>query len=285
MDWEDYRHVLALARTRSSSAAADSLGVVRTTVSRRLAAMEDALGVRLFDRTPEGLVPTPAGEELVAVAARMEDEVLAAEARVRGRDAELRGALRVSTLDFVYELFPRAFASFVERYPHVTLMVSASTDQVSLRRREADVVLRLNDKPPNDLVGRRLRKLEFGVYASRKLVDRIGEGASLAAFPWIGDDDRLGNSWMDAWLAHHAPGARVVLRHDAYAVMRAALRDGVGAHMLPTLEAERDPIFVPIAPDLPPITRDLWALTLPELATSSRVRAFLDHVYEHVGEG
>lgn len=284
MDWEDYRHVLALSRGRTLSRAADTLGVVRTTVSRRLQQMEDALGARLFDRTPEGFVPTAAGLELVAVAQQMEDAVLAAEARVMGRDAELSGGLRVSTMDFVYELYTDVFSSFVTRYPGVTLTVGSTTDRVSLRRREADVVIRLADEPGDHLVGRRLGEMTFAIYASRTLVDRIGADAPLQAFPWLSDDERSSSAWLDVWLAEHAPGARVVMRYDGYPVIEASVRAGIGVHFLPCAVAQRDPELVAIAPHIEPFRRSLWALTLPELRTNSRVRALLEHVYDALGE-
>ena len=281
-DWEDYRHVLALARAGTLSGAGERLGVVRTTVGRRLQAIEDQLGVRLFDRTPEGFVATAAGEELVAVAAGFEAELLAAEARVMGHDAQLQGGLRISTLDFVYDRYLDVFARFMARYPGITPTVCTTTERVSLRRREADLVLRLSDGPDPSLVGRRLTRLSFGLYASRELVDRVGVGAPLCAFPWISDDERSPDGWVDAWLAAHAPGAEVVLRYDSYAAVRASVRAGLGVHALPRFEAERDPTLVCVDPGFE-IGRDLWVLTLAELRTNTRVRAFMDHVYAELG--
>lgn len=278
MDWEDYRHLLALSRASSLSAAGEALGVARTTVGRRIGELERRLGVRLFHRAPEGFVLTEAGEDLARAAAQMEEEQLAGEARVLGRDTALRGPLRVSTMDFVYERFVDVFRSFVARYPGVELTVCATSAQVSLRRRETDVAVRLGDTPLPDLVGRRLRTLRFRVYASRALLARVGEGAGLAAFPWLGDDTRGDRPWVDGWLAERAPGARVVLRYDSHAVLRASLRAGIGAHPLAEVEAAAFPELVDIAPELPAITRDLWALTLPELRASRRVRALMDHL-------
>src|SRR5688572_19421908 len=99
MDWNELRYVLAIARDRTLLRAAATLGVAHTTIGRRLKTLEDQLGVRLFDRTPEGLIPTAAGRDLAAVAEHVEGEVLSAEGRVLGRDAKLRGTLRVSTVD------------------------------------------------------------------------------------------------------------------------------------------------------------------------------------------
>lgn len=283
MDWEDYQHLLALARTRTLSEAGVRLGVARTTVARRVAALEQRLGVRLFHREPDGFVLTAAGEELARVAARLEEEVLAGEAQVLGRDMELRGALRVSTLEFLYNRFAGVFHAFIQQYPHVQLTVSATPERASLRRREADVVLRLSDTPSPELVGRRLRRVAFRPYASRALVQRIGEGAPPSAFPWLADDDHDTRPWVDAWLAQHVPGAQIVMRYDGYPALRASVRAGIGAHPLAELEAEQDPDLVAIAPLIPVITRDLWALTLPELKTSRRVRALMEHLYATIG--
>ena len=111
MDWDDARYVLAIHRGKTLSAAAVTLGVTRTTVGRRLQSAEARLGVRLFDRTETGLAATAAGEELADTAERVETEIQLAEGKLLGRDAELRGRLRVSTVDFVFAGFPDVFAS------------------------------------------------------------------------------------------------------------------------------------------------------------------------------
>src|SRR6478609_5407604 len=147
MDWDDLRYVLAIHREKSLSRAAATLGVTRTTVGRRLKEVEARLGVRLFDRNEEGLAATATGDELAAAAMRIEEEIHLTEGRVLGRDAELRGRLRVSTLDFIFAGFPDVFASFVQRYPGVDVTVGVTNERVSLIRREADIALRLGNSP------------------------------------------------------------------------------------------------------------------------------------------
>lgn len=277
MRWEDLHLVLTLVRARTLQEAGARLGVARTTVARRLTAAEERLGARLFDRTPEGLSPTAAGAELAEAAERLEDEVLAVEGRVRGRDAELRGRLRVSTLELVWDGFTEVFASFVERHPAVGLTLHMGDEQVSLRRREADVAIRLSNDPGDGLVGRLLGRVQFEVYGARALVERVGRDAPLAAFPWISDDERSPTPWLDRWLATAAPGARVALRSDAYRVMRGAVAAGVGVHFLACFDGDRDPGLVSLGHRVTEEARGLWVLTLPELAANRRVRAFMDH--------
>src|SRR5687767_7449391 len=117
VDWDDLRYVLAVSRDRTLSRAAASLGASHTTVGRRLRSIEESLGVRLFDATPDGFMPTAAGLDIAEVAERMEGELLSLEGRVLGRDARLHGALRVATMDILFRRHHRAFSSFLERYP------------------------------------------------------------------------------------------------------------------------------------------------------------------------
>lgn len=280
MNWDDLRYILALSRTGSLSGAGDLLGVVHTTVGRRLRAIEDALGVRLFDKTPEGFVTTTAGAELVATAQRLEAEILGATSRLAGQDVALQGPLRVSTLDFVYEGFLEVFTSFMARYPGIALTVCSTNEQLSLLRREADVVLRLSAAPPDNLFGVQLGVMQFAPYASRALVARVGQGAALGAYPWLFPDEREDNRWLDQWLAQHAPGASPVMRVDAYPAIRASVRAGVGVFFLPCFEAEADPALVRVGPLLAEQARPLWLLTLAQLRTNSRVSAFMAHVRE-----
>lgn len=278
MDWNDLRIVLAVHRHGTLLHAAKALGVAHTTVSRRLKTLEGALGSRLFDRTPDGLRPTAAGDVLLQTAEEVEGQLLDVEGRLRGRDAELRGPLRVSSIAALLSVYPDLFQTFAERYPHVDLQIDLTGTPVSLHQRDADVLTRLSSAPPDTLVGRKVGPVTFGVYASRQLVETVGEGAPLHAFPWIGRHGGPNLRWFQDWLAQNAPGARVVLTmpYEPVHVAR-AVEAGIGAQLLPCFLADANPALQRIAPPDPMMRLDLWILTLPALRTSSRVHAFLEH--------
>lgn len=276
VNWDDLRFILAAARTRTLSGAAAQFGVTHTTVGRRIRACEEKLGVRLFDRQPDGLHATPAGQDLVELAERVEADVLSAESRIMGRDAELRGPLRVSMVDFCFWGIHDVFASFLNRYPSVELTLTATLDSVSLTRREADVALRLTDHPPENLVGRRLGELTFAVYGSASLVQRIGSNAPLGEYPWLAWDERLDGRWIHDWLDHNAPGAQIVMRVDESALLqRQAVSSGIGVFFMPCCVADAEPDLHRLSPVH--FRQALWLLTLRELQHTSRVRAFMDH--------
>jgi DNA-binding transcriptional LysR family regulator len=281
MDWDDLRYVLAIARDRTLSRAASRLSVTHTTMGRRLRAIEAQLGVRLFDRTPDGFMPTAAGQDLVRVAERTEDEVLALEGRILGRDAQLHGPLRVATMDIMFRRYRHAFESFMARYPSVQLTVSTHDEQVSLTRREADIVLRMTNTPPEYLVGRKVHRVDFAIYGSTALVARVGSDAPLDAYPWLHWDERLNMRWLDAWLAANAPNARIALRlNGSSLVMREAIAAGFGVHFLARADGDPDPALQRLGPVAEGFSRDVWLLTLPDLRSTSRVRAFMDHMAE-----
>src|SRR5690606_20873769 len=193
-----------------------------------------------------------------------------------GRDAELRGPLRVSMVDFCFWGIHDVFASFLNRYPSVELTLTATLDSVSLTRREADVALRLADSPPENLVGRRLGELAFAVYGSDSLVKRIGPDAPLGEYPWLAWDERLDGRWVHEWLAQHAAGAQVVLRLDESALrQRQAITSAIGVFFMACCVGDADPNLRRLGPVH--FRQPLWLLTLRELQHTSRVRAFMDH--------
>ena len=277
MNWDDLRYVLALARHGNLSRAASSLEVTRTTVGRRLGAMETRLGVRLFERIPDGLVPTVAGQDMREMAERVEAGVHGLERRILGRDTHLAGKLRVSTVDILFGRFPDAFASFVERHPHVELNISMSNALVSLTRREADVALRLTNDPPDHVVGRKVGDVYYAAYGTRALVRRIGADAPYDAFPWLHLDERENPRLLDRWLAKNAPRARVVMRLGSSMAIREGIRAGIGVQLLPTCDGDADPNLMRVGP-IQDDAHGLWLLTLPELKTATRVRAFMEHM-------
>jgi DNA-binding transcriptional LysR family regulator len=282
VNWDDLRFVLALARHRTLSGAAKALGGTHTTVARRLRGIEVTLGARLFDASAAGYTPTAAGQLVIEAAERTETEMLALEARVLGGDAKLEGKLRVTTMDILLRRYEKVFVSFLDRFPRVELTVVCSDTEASLTRRDADVALRMTNEPTEYLIGRKIGRMDFAVYASRALAKRVGPRAAFSAFPWLHWDERLGARWLDAWLAKHASGARIAMRIDMTSVaLREVIAAGIGIHFLACSEGDTDPRLRRIGPADTAYSRDVWLLTLSELRTSSRVRAFIDHFVAH----
>ncbi len=282
LPWDDLKFVLALARCGNATAAARALNVNATTVTRRVQALEEHLGVRLFDRQPTGMSPTEAGQAAVQAAERVEEEVLGLDAEVRGLDRELRGTLTVSAVDSLFEVWMADFAALGRRMPRVEVTLSAATHNVDLNRREADVALRFTDAPPEYLVGRRLVELLFAVYGSRDLVERVraetGGAASYADYPWVG--------WEKPWdvptdrvIDECARGAAVPVRVNTMPMVGHAIAAGFGISVMPCFYGDRHPELVRVGPYFEGGVY-MWALTHEQLRRTARVRAFMDFVTE-----
>ena len=277
-NWDHLRYLLAVCREGNLTQAAIALGVTRTTVGRQIQRLEADVGVRLFDRTPEGLSATAAARELAGTAAQIEAQLFSAERTLLSQDPTLRGPLRVSITDFVYACFAGVIADFAAQHPEVELTLVTTNTFASLTRREADVVIRLANAPDPNLFGKRISRLRFTVFAAPALVERLGMETPLAAWPWVGWDKQSEGIWLDKWLEAHAPGARMALRVSAFPAALQSIQDGVGVGFLPERLGRARGLY-PLGVELSDEARDLWALTLPELAGNPRVRAFLDHAY------
>ncbi|WP_137937690.1 LysR family transcriptional regulator [Chitinivorax sp. B] len=273
MVWDDVRYFLMLARVGSLSAAARQLQVEHSTVARRVDALEQALKLRLFDRLPRGWQMTAAGESLMNMAERLEEEALSFERAALGV-AELSGHVRVSV--------PPALAShflvphmhhFMQRYPQIHLVMAAEAHKVNLAQHEADLAIRLGRPEASGLVARKLADIGYGLYATAAhLALPVGEQAVLGfdeAFPALPQ-----KKWLSAWLHERV----VVLQSNDLMVLFQAACAGWGIALLPHFLAQTAPALqlVPDAPQWP--YREACLVLHPDLRRAPRVRAIADEL-------
>ena len=280
LDWDDFRIVLAVARHGSLSAAARVLGVTHSTVLRRIAAFEERIGTRLFDRLPGGYVLTATGQEVRDHALRMEEEAATASRLISGRDAGIEGSLRVTTIDILaLHVLPRHLASFRQRYPGIKVTMLVDEASLSLPRREADVAIRATRTPPDTLIGRRVSKLAFAAYRHRDLTARPAEQAG-----WVGLDDSFARTVMARHLAQTVPPDRVGCRFNSMTALVEAVAAGLGQGLLPCGLADRRSDLVRCGPLIPELEGEIWLLTHADLRQMGRVRAFLDFITAAFGQ-
>ncbi|MBV1862132.1 MAG: LysR family transcriptional regulator [Nannocystaceae bacterium] len=279
MNWDDLRFLLATVRASTLTEAAKSLGVTQTTVTRRLAVLEEQLGVRLVSRTSQGIVVTDAGDVVASAATDIEERVAALGRMLLNRDDTLEGRLRVATIDMVAHYDAALFRTFNERYPEITLELTTGLDTRDLARDEADVAIRWTNNPSKPLVGRRLGPVPFALYASRALVDRIGADSPLEAYPWLAWMRELDAVVTAPWMRERTPSERVVARYNSALSLHGGVRAGLGIAFIPCMYAGPD--LVCLAATEPGFEYDVWLLVHPEARAAARVRAFLDHTTEY----
>lgn len=285
-DWNELRLLLAVARAGTLKGAAIALGVDHSTAFRRLQSLESRLNVPLFERLPGGAhVPTELGERLAASAERMEDEVLSAERDMAGRDASLRGRLRVTSSEtLAYRLLTRLIARFRVAHPGMVLELAVDNRVLNLSRREADVALRVARPREGDLWGRKLADVAWTVYGAAALLPPASHAAgpsTVSAAPWIGWEEGASGIGAADWIAAHTEADMVVYRTNSVLNQLAAARAGIGLAALPCYLGDPEPGLRRALPDpVPELTRELWIVTHTDLRRTARVRAFFDIVAE-----
>jgi len=277
-DWDDVRYFLTLQRHATLAAAGAALTLDPTTVGRRLVKLEEELGARLFDRTPNGYVLTEAGHRLLPRAERIEREALGVERDVAGEDQKLEGVVRLTATEMLTTRFiAPQLRRFRERYPEIQLELQCTNLDVNLARREADIALRLARPTQEDLIIKRLSFIHLGLYASLDYVDRFGlPKESLAGHQMILFANtrpfRRENDWIEARM----DGARVALRSDSVSATYSATVAGTGIGLLPCLVADHDRHLVRVPVEGAPEPRQIWQAVHKDLRDSARIRAVLD---------
>ena len=282
--WDDLRVVLAVARHGSLSGAARFLGVNHSTVLRRIAALEAGLGTRLFDRLPSGYALTLAGDDMHMVAARMEEEIAAAQRRLSGRDTQPTGTVRVTTIDILaLYLLPRHLASFRTAYPGISVELVIAETPFSLTKREADVAIRATNKPPEALVGRAVAGLAFAIYRARDSTGDATSSDDLAAHDWVALDESFDHLPLGRWVKGHVPKERIGYRANSVAALHEAAKAGLGYALLPCVLGDAAGELQRVTPPIPELATQIWLLTHSDLRYSGRVRAFLDYIANALG--
>ncbi|HRO60197.1 MAG TPA: LysR substrate-binding domain-containing protein [Burkholderiaceae bacterium] len=272
----------------SFSRAAERSGLPKSTVSRRISALETALGERLLTRTTRQLKITEFGEGILDHAQRLLEELEGARALAQHRQATPQGVLRASLPpDFFLDLDLLPFLlEFAERYPAVQLELDFSPRRVDLIAERFDLAIRVAARLPDDatLVARRLAVIEHGLYASCAYLKRVGVpktpddllqhtglrliASSGEAFPWLlsrGDE-----RWQGT------PSGPVAL--NSIGLQRSLLLHGMGISDMsnrlaaPLIEQE---LIERVLPDwsLPSMT--VWGVTAGRRLLPTRTAAFL----------
>ncbi|MFC5586379.1 LysR family transcriptional regulator [Nitratireductor kimnyeongensis] len=175
MNWDDVRVFLAVARAGQILGAAKRLGLNHATVSRRVAALENSIGAKLFHRLTTGTELTAAGEQLQATAERMEADMIAARADIAGESEDVSGIVRVGAPDgFGVAFLASRLGALAERYPGLSVQLVPVPRSFSLSRREADIAVTVDRPTEGRLVAAKLVDYTLGPYASRSYAEKHG---------------------------------------------------------------------------------------------------------------
>ena len=278
MNAEDLRFFLAVRQAGSIKGGARLLKVDHSTVSRRLATLEEALDARLFERTPEGLLETDVGRAIGPLAERIELLTRELQDAANAASDSPTGPVRIAVSPLIAEhfLIPRV-PELQRRFPNVAFDIVADISRANVLRREADIAIRQHPvgKAPAEASAlvMKIGVFAFAAYASPAYLERRGrpEGGlapNLARHQMISTGKWApGNSWNEQ-LDHPA---EYVLTVYPFSTATVAAATGIGIAVLPCLGADTDPRLVRLTPPLN--AYDIWVVSSPEVQNNQRVKA------------
>jgi len=282
VNWDDARVFLAVCRASTLRGAARILNVDQATVGRRIAALEKSLGATLFLRTSDGYALTAVGEAALKSVEKMEHSALELERQIQGLDDRLTGSVRVSTTDsLAIDFLIPAIACLHEQHPDVQVQLDASTQILSLAKREADIAVR-NTRPDNpDLIARRIARWPVGLFAAQAYVDDHGvpepgtafEGHDLVVYqPYLKKDLTL--------VSEPLTRGRIVATLSSSLLVRRSIAAGLGVGEIPVYMGERDGLVRIWPQRVRPEPYDVWLVTHADLRHTARVRAVIEQIVE-----
>jgi DNA-binding transcriptional LysR family regulator len=285
--WDDLRLIKSIAEVRSLPAAADLIGVNHSTVFRRLGQLEEAMGTKLFERHRAGYTLTPVGEDMVALAQKVDEDITAFMRKLAGREIIPAGELRVTTNDsLLIHLLTPLFARFHRQCHDVRLDVVLANQELNLSKRDADVAIRATDNPPENLVGRRAATIAWALYGSAAAFPEPEATApeSLYEQDWVSLGDNFATLKAVKFVQEHVASERVGYKVNTVLGMAEAIEQGLGIGHLPCFIGDARPGLVRLGAPNPEFATGLWLLTHPDLRHSPRVRVFLDFLAAEMGK-
>jgi DNA-binding transcriptional LysR family regulator len=285
-NWDDLRFFLELARKGRLISAARRLHVDHTTVSRRIAQLEEAMDARLFDKSPQGYKLTEAGRRLLPYAEAMEAQSITVYKDISGKDAQLTGTVRLATTEALgSQVIARHLPEFRARHPGIELELIAETRRLSLSKREADIAITLSRPDSGRLVAKKLGTYNLGLYGSPKYLAAappIRRLEDLQHHAFIGYIDDLLQMPELRFMESIVKEPNLVFRSSNMMAQYNACIEGVGLGLLHAFMAAFDPRLTIILPDEITVTRELWLVVHEDLRHVARVDAVCEFLTDLV---
>lgn len=279
-DWNRARAFLVTAEEGSLSAAARALGMTQPTLSRQVDALEEELGLVLFERAGRGLMLTPSGLELLEHVRNMGDAALRFSLSASGQSQAIEGPICITASE-VYSayLLPAILIKLRAAHPGIKVELVASNAPTDLRRREADIAIRNFSSAHADLIVKKVRDDNAHLYATEAYLSAIGEPTSLAD---LSRADFLGFVNIDVLIKGlNTLGMNLTSRNfpiicDSHFVHWEFVKRGAGIGVITENIGDAEPLVRRVLPDMAPIVVPMWLATHRELNTSKRVRTVFD---------
>lgn len=281
-DWNDFKIILALARSGSVAGAARILAIDSSTVSRRLAALEEAMGATLVLRGGREFALTTEGRETLAAAEALERVVAEATRTIRSAKLDVSGPVRVSCPPgFLTELMV-LLPEVCKKYPSLDLEFAGEYRTVDVSKGEADIALRMFSPSGSGLIARRACEVGWGVYASTGYASENGLPASIEALSrhrLILYVETMHSIAALRWMEDYRTETTRFVRVDNLEIASQVISSGGGIGVMPCFFAGRSPEMVRVFPE-PVASTTGWIVYHESARNSARVRVTVETLVE-----
>ncbi|WP_010322799.1 LysR family transcriptional regulator [Marinobacterium stanieri] len=291
MNLNDLNLFIRVVETGSFTAAADSLDVQKSTISRRIAQLEDTLGIRLIQRTTRKLKLTPEGEELFSRAQPLVDDLAAVQDDISASKTELRGRLRLTMpTEIGVFMMNEVISSFMLAYPRIEVDVELSTRTVDLIEEGVDLTLRLGPLPNSSLIARHVGGLRRGLFATPEYIEQHGtpnSPADLAQHACITLQRPFDHLRFINWNNQEPVTMGGRLRTNSLSFVREMILQHMGIGRLPDVfcnELVESGRVVRVLDDFKLEALEINALYASRRNLNPRVGAFLDHMTDRLND-
>ena len=277
MDWNALKMFLAIAESGTLTGAAKALEVNHSTVFRRLNTFEDEIGGRLFERLSHGYELTAMGEELLLEAKKIEVSFDDKERHIIGKDIQPKGTVKITAPNNIaYRYLSRYLTDFNQLYPDILIELLISNLEFNMTNRQADIAVRATPAPPDHLVGRKIRSIQWGVYAGEKYKTKLPTTIEqLKGHTLIGAAGSMKSLPAFLWLEKYY-SQQIKIRCDELTAMAAFVEAGHGLAILPD-DQQRPELKKLFTFELGE-SSDLWLLTHPDLRHVARIKLVMQHL-------
>jgi DNA-binding transcriptional LysR family regulator len=273
--WDDLQYVHAVAEQGSLSAASRVLGVNHATVLRRIALLEAASEVKLFDRRNDGYRLRPEGRALLASLKLMDD----ASARIRrsltSTAKGIEGTFRLATTDAVAcLLLPGYLATLREVHPNINIEVAVSNDPIDMSLSGAEILIRPGMDLPPELSGIRAGTVQFAVYGAAGYLEK-NQGLALHEHKWLGVAPDFAKPTAGEWQQAHV-GTRFEFSADSFLMLASLAAQGLGLAMLPAFVGQKTDQLVPFGGLTRLPETAIWVATHKDFRKQHNIEILMD---------
>ncbi|SFS00026.1 LysR family transcriptional regulator [Yoonia litorea] len=287
-NWDEIRTAYQVARNGTVSGAAEALGVHHATVIRHIDALEQRLGVKLFQRHARGYTATEAGQDLLQVAKATDDQFTQLAGRIKGQGEGVSGDLVITSLSIVSNFVTPILVDFQAAHPDVRIRYRTGARLFRLEYGEAHVAIRAGSIPQEpDNVVQPLIQQSMALVASDRYVARHGLPADeedLKNHYFVTNDDEHSRAPFTRWLAGIVPDERFSYRATDHRNMEDAIRAGAGIGFVTAQTAAEDDTLTEVAERRAVWEAPLWLVTHVDLHRTAKVQTFLKFFKERIKE-